>query len=253
MSTATRFQHHRPFPFCPSVPVMGIYKYDTVYDLSLEAVMRFYWNLKSVTFTFAATATMIYDRPHEDPLYYYTHATGTIGIGPPQATGDFLNLVVWLASGAAIPYYESESHTFSDVPFSTTSPRERICGGSTVLSLRADYDWPTTAAPEFPTLFRSDFVVRSDPDRPGRFAIEYRLDALAGNYYLGGTPGRLGWSNPANISTSHPPYIVNTGSFTIGGVSFPYVCFGNAGSYPISFTYTGGTMSATSSDYTYPP
>lgn len=75
---------------------------------------------------------------------------------------------------------------------------------------------------------------------------------MAGSYYIGGTPGRLGWSNPSNVSTaSDPPYIVNSGNFTIGGISFPYVCYGNVSAYPTTFTFTGGTMSATSSAYTY--
>ena len=240
MSTATAFRHHRPFPFCPAAPSRAVYRFDTITNLTLADVMSFYWNLESVAFTFAATGDATFGSTH-----FYSAATGTVGIGPPQRTGNFVNLDYWAYNGAIAR--AASGTNFSDLPSTTTAPRDRVCGNSILFDADCRYSGDASLV-GFPHLFQMSFIVCSDPVHSGRYAIEYRFVIAAGSYTTGQHP-RIVWSNPSYSGAAAPLYI-NAGFFTLGGISFPWGCYGNVHT-PYSVVYTGGTMTCTSSNYTY--
>lgn len=244
VSTATAFKHHRPFPFFPSLP-SGTYTFDIVDNLTLAEVMAFYWNLESASFTFAATGDVLSSGTH-----YYTAATGTVGIGPPQGTGNFANLDEWYYSGAIAR--AASGTALADLPSTTTAPRDRVCAGSLIFSADHAYTAGDPGTVRFPHTFKMEYWVKRSGTYSNRYAIEYRFIVAAGNYYSGTLYPRIAWVNPSYTSAASATLLyIDAGFFTLGGISFPWSCYGNVYYSPLSVTYTGGTMICTSSDYTY--
>ncbi len=243
MSVATAFKHHRAFPFCPPLPT-GTFTFDIVDNLTLAEVMAFYWKLEGAAFTFAATGDVFNGSTHT-----YSAATGTVGIGPPQRTGNFANLDSWHYAGAiARP---AAGTAFSDLPATTTAPRDRVCAGSLILDAAHSYTGDASAV-GFPHTFRMEFWVKRSGTFANRYAIEYRFLIAAGNFYSGGTYACIAWINTSYGSAASSTLLyINSGFFTLGGILFPWGCYGNSYTSPLSVTYTGGTMTCTSTNYSF--
>ena len=226
MSTATAFKYYRAFPFCPSpqFPQPG-----TVSNLSLSDVMAFYWNLETFELTFAGTIT---------------RGVNVFGIGqsitafPPAGTfmdqGLFLGGGMFPDSPTAVP--------FASLPQSPRTPVERVCVNSSFAdSFAGRLNYSDSAAPGLNSA-RFGFGVSSDTANPGMYCVDY--DILVGLTYTiaPGSYIQCAFVH-AGVDPSPPDA---SGSYVIGGITFPWDFYGNAGD-----SFAGIDLSATSSSFTY--
>lgn len=230
MSTATRFKYHRPFPDClvsrDSTDTVGNAPGYAIGNLSLASVMAFFWNLETFTFTFVGT----------DSRFGDTYDFGqTATVFPPSASqatkGKFY-------AGSLFPA-AATSVAFASLPQDPVVPKSRVCSASA----GGGFNFSNTTAPYDISI---DFVfsVFEDSAFPGKYGIYYELEVLLSCTGTGGAR-QVYFQNPNGGSGGT---LLNSGTFTLGGISFPYESYHGSAS---GETATGGTMSATSSDYTY--
>lgn len=207
--------------------------------------MAFFWNLETAVFTFSATATLV-----NGGSTWHTNATGTVGFGPPARSGDFTHPDYWSYTGAVAG--TASGTTFADLG-AVTTPKQRVCKGSIPLGLVFGSDIQHTGSDRSkPTLCNFRFCIVTDDLNTGKYAIEYSFSVTAGNFTSGSSDSaRIAWKNPSASAGASVPTTLNSGTFTIGGHAFSYVCQGNTFFSPFSVTYSGGSMSATSSSFTY--
>lgn len=230
MSTATAFKFPRLFPFCPSNPT-GSY----VGSLTLAQVMAFWWNLEYAELFTSATLGGTYLGSSMG-----CSATGQFElITPGNCSGD------WSATNCGA-YATFNGSALSTTTFAAVAraPRSRMCFTfPTVMSAQRSSD-ASGANGEKNILLT--FAVRLDPVNAGYYAIEYLLFINSRSPFVGGASASLTFQD-----TNPGSNIINSGSFTIAGVSFPYWCSWSGPVGYSSVSTAGGTINALSSLFTY--
>lgn len=219
MSTATRFVSVGYFPY--SLP-SEVAQPGTVSNLTLAQVMDFFWNLETFSLTFTGTVT---------------NGSGTYNFGqtatafPPAGTvmdqGKFYQGGPFPAASSVV--------SFASLPQAALQPWQRVCQTGTFFGFR--YNKSSAPGTNFIDL---SFEVATDLSNAGKYAIAYQLSAL-----LNGSGGLSGvfFQQPGGGSGGT---LGNSGNMTIGGISFPWEFY-----YDPPDTFTGGTLSATSTSFTY--
>lgn len=229
MSTATAFKFFNPFPLCPqdisgTVPASSLH----VDNLSLADAMAFYWNLESLTLTLVGTTTLV-----APPGFF--DCAGRFTLSPIASS------VCDSASNSADCAWYGPS--FSTVPFASfpdiTQPMERVCDPATDGRLLAIQVIDSVANE---AIFIIQFWLGTDPVNSGKYRIYYRFVIERQKGARGGIDWRTDPTPPFTYSA------LTSGVVTIGGLSMTYYSSYRSSGGQIA---TGGTMSASSSSFTY--
>jgi hypothetical protein len=240
MSTATSFQFIDAFPLCVADDSSTFYYY--VRNLTLQQVMSFYWNTETFTITTSASASGTY--PPTTGTYYSGTANGTLTLSPLGVTGDFTQDVFsgttgtngWLKTTSSFDYSLGQN---------STQPRSRVCYASTFTAPYALYLNGDDSTKLNRTFFSFYFVIAKDSVNTGKFCVGYYYDIRFGFSGSGLTQYNIAY-RPTSSGNDF-----NSGTFQINGVTFPYYCSTDLNPSSSGFTTSGGTMTVTSSNYTY--
>lgn len=229
MSTATAFVHPRSFPFCPS-DISGSVPGNATYvdNLTLTQAMAFAWNLETFTLTTSGNVTYTPGPLIADGNSYFT-LSPIASDRYTQAVSN--NFSMWF--GAAFAYL-----AFGSWP-AILQPKSRVCSGSPAVNgTLLDINFEGGAGVGESEI---GFWIGTDPINSGKFRIYYVI-ILA--YQDAGTQTvTMKWDNRSGLSD-----LINSGSITIAGISFDWYCYKDPAT---STTFTGGTLTATSTSFTY--
>ncbi len=256
MSVAASFAALDVFPLClkTSAAIDAAFpgSFRWARNLTLAQVMSFYWNLETFALTTSASASGTFPGGGGGTAYSIT-ANGTLTFSPLGATGDwtedtfFGNFSVTGVTG----WVRADSDGSIPLGRTSTKPRDRVCsvdysitvGPQAAYFIGEDSRGGTYASCDF------QFIIATDSVNSGKYAVGYSFHAKFVSTPI--TPTFFYISYRHAGSGSPPSSVFNTGSFTIGGVSFDYWCETDLPPTSTGFTTSGGTMVATSSDYTY--
>lgn len=232
MSTAQKFGFKQPFPLCLEVVDSGS---DYVGGLTLAQIMALFWNLETFTLSTDATAHMVSSL---GPIWDVS-AVGDIVFSPISTTGDWTPIDTFLNIGVFKDFYAGT------VGYSQTSkaPINRVCN-STIGWFTFGTGGSSSGNTPFVDLILTQKI---DPLDATKYAVEYDMFVANASTFHDGDSVTVGFTPSGGFGN-----VINTGVFTISGIDFPYVCScdrSTGGS--LTVTTTGGTLSATSSDYTY--
>lgn len=246
MSTATRFKFHQPFPVCikttAECDAISV-AHDWVRNLTLTQVMAFFWNLETFTLTTAASVSA---------TGYSGTANGTFTLSPLAVSGDWTEDFFGANNTPPVSvngWIEVDGTTaelaFGDV---STQPRERVCHqplfkGAVALYLLGQ----DTRGSDYSYCY-FDLIVARDSVNAGKYAIGHYMLADFPIFDVSGTPTPSGYH--LGFSTRLTAGF-GSGTFTLGGITFPYHFGTTLPSGTPGYTATGGTVTATSSNYTY--
>lgn len=232
MSTASSFVSIGSFPFCVPAYTFG----DYVGGLTLAQVMAFFWNLETATFSFAATAQLTVTPPG---TVVNVSMTGDLVLSPLDTTGDLTAIDTFSNSGVTKDFWSST------VAYSAVSkaPRDRVCNIVPLWFIFGTGGLSSATAPYCEMLF--DVCI--DPGDSTKYAIMYNI-FCNNNANAAGEFISLYFFPTASGSVN----TLNTGTFTLAGITFPYACTcSRATSGSAVVTTTGGTLTCSSSNYSY--
>lgn len=230
MSSSSRFVSVGHFPWCLSSVAAGD---GVVSNLTLAQVMEFWWNLETFTLTFTGTLT--------DRSGMLTYDFGqTLTAFPPSSTANETALTEGKFYQASLFPAASSFVALASLPQSPVAPRDRVCSADALFGL---YFREPISANKWVELF---FRVFTDATNSGKYAIQYEIDVNFAKNDGGRHVGCV-FLQPGVWGAGTPPD--NTGSMTIGGISFPWEFYVAHSDGPD--TFTGGTLSATSTSFTY--
>lgn len=241
MSTAAKFAALDVFPQCLRSSATAGTFYQWTRNLTLAQVMAFYWNLETFTLTTSASVSGTYAGKT-----YSGTANGTFTLSPLGVTGDWTADTFDQGSGpGTLGWTRAASGTTLSAGDSSTAPRARVCiqGTLDVAPLAISLNDSRGSQYFSGSVY---FVIATDSVNAGKYAIG---SALFLYFPLTGSDSSVGTFLIYYISTSSGggSYPIANGTFTVGGFSFPYY---SSTDLP-SATTSGGTLTATSSDYTY--
>lgn len=225
MSVATPFLHLGSFPFCVgdisgTIPAT----FDSIDNLTLADVMGFFWNLETLEFVTAGSASN----------GNTTDCTGVASIHPVTDNTPFDE------GGASGCWYGEVTSGTAWASFPAfRQPRERVCYASSsqnIASLSGSY---ITGA--FEATWSVSFRVGLDPVNSGKYVLYYEFSFDFEDVGDGGP--LIAFRNPANNSGA----VLVSGTITVGGFTMNW----EATDFGTSSSNTGLDLSATSSYYTY--
>jgi len=229
MSLTTAFKFAEPFPFCVSDISGSPGSADYISNLTLTQVMDFYWNVESVTIDTVGTGTN---------GAASINATQASVMSPPSSTYFTQGSI---DNGGWFPTFNTDE-LFVDWP-PINEPYERVCYGTQASGIDGYVvRWTMNLGDGFNSLNIS-FILSQDPSNPGNYRLYY-LFIIDYWGFSGADSALLRWANPAVGAGPYTP--ITTGTFTVNGLTFNYASYANSGT-----STTGGTMSATSSAYSY--
>lgn len=223
MSTAINFATLSPFPWCVVDPAPPIH-FDFIGNLTLAQVMEIYWNTETLVITTTGTATVGGNT---------ANGTGTTSIAQPTSTlydEGSTSVTGWLPIVSSMTPWASWP--------SPNQPRARVCGdtpGSVVAlngRLSSNHD----------SSFGFSLFLTNDPSNAGRYRLYYLFQFVV--YDSPSLNVRVGWQNPAQPTGGVTVY--NTGTFSAFGLTFSFNAIRST-----TASATGGTMSASSTSFTY--
>lgn len=203
---ATAFAFRQPFPFCPQ-EISGSVPSGTSYldNLTLAEVMDFAWNLETFTLTSAGSAT--------DGTYT---ADGSMNFTlAPIASSRF---DVGNLEDGSMWYGDAFGDTSLGSWPSIREPRDRVCHptqtvtGCLFQSLGEDTGGSSA-------VYEVGFWVGTDPSNAGRYRLYYDFSLAA----FDGPSSEVG-IRFTNVSSIGGYSVVNSGTFTIGTLSFNWYC-----------------------------
>lgn len=229
MSTAAPFRYHRSFPFCVtdisgSVSVHATY----VDNLTLTQVMAFAWNLETFTLSTTGTATVGADVAYGDMSFTLQ----------PIFSGEMENAEsvdggMWFGDAFA----GMATTSWPDI----LQPKERICRATTAVNgcLLDLYAYNTGTLHH---QLEAKFWIGTDPGNAGKFRLYYEIGYDARD--LGPGTTAIFWTNesaaPGGMTS------ITSGTITIAGITLNWYSNKTTGA-----SHTGGTMSASSTSFTY--
>lgn len=230
MPTATSFVSLGWFPHVPSTTSPGGVIID---NISLADMMAIFWNTASFDLAFTGTASTT------SPASTVT-MTGTYSLDPAGFTGSLWDEqsngpCVWLGDGTA-------QDVFANAP-SAVVPRERLnAPGADVTQYRHLLELNVESTTVTPAAASVNFYFTADPTNSGKYRFHYAFNFEASN---GGSPSMRFTSSSTALGTDGYTTITSGGTFTLFGLTLTYY------SGYIGDSYTGGTMSGSSSVFTY--
>ena len=230
MSTAVAFVFPGSFPFCVT-NISGVVNGAASYldNLTLAQAMGFAWNIETFTLDTTGTATVGSDT-----------ATGTMTFTlSPIASG----LMSYAALNDGSMWFGAAltRRIFSSWP-AVRVPVARICQPSmTVNGTLVDLNSDDNNAGTYRAENEIGFWVGTDPNNAGKYRLYYRILVKARDPATATV--EILWDNRSSVSglTS-----ITNGTITIGGLTFAYYSYKTTGA-----SHTGGTMSASSTSFTY--
>jgi hypothetical protein len=242
VSNTPKFNYAGLFPVCP-IPNPSPSNWDSYIDnLDISQVMPFFWSLESFTLTTVGTVTTVAPDPHPGTANY-----GFSFVLNPMSCSAVFDLAQ-IYSGGFFFGKDAAQGAFSGMPLGRI-PRARVCGptGPSISALDVFYAFLFNSS-NFSCFANLAFAIGTDPVNGGKFRIysTIKIDcrpASGGGLMLWQTiPPAGGYSSWISITN---------GTLVIGGITFPwYSSYRAGGGSPVA-TYTGGTLSATSLNYTY--
>lgn len=237
MSTAINFATLSPFPDCPFSTaqfdsVFGAGFYQWARNLTLSQAMKFYWNLENFTLTTSASVSGSFGGKT-----YSGTANGTFTFNPPAVTGDWTeddlsgNIGGWIFNNLSSPYTPSK-------------PRERVCSHTAYPVQVASVVLSDTRGSNYAGA-DIEVVLAEDSVNAGKYAIGINFFL---SFPLTGSDGSIG-AVSIDYIYAVPSHSFNSGTFTLGGVTFNYWCGVSLALSGLSTS--GGTLACSSSDYTY--
>ena len=226
MSTATAFKSIGYFPFCVTDVSGSSTTWDYVDNLTLTQVMAFYWNLETLSLSTTGTATV---------GAATADGTQTTDLNPVASTHYTRGSA---DQGGWFPAF-ADTRTFASWP-AFTEPMERVCNDQTTPGAFVRISMDVAVGSSFLSL---SFKVGTDPVNSGKYRI-YCFFILSYAASSGSDNAEIRWQN-LNVSTAGFTAIT-TGTFTVLGHTFSYRSLKTVGA-----SHTDGTMSASSSSYTY--
>lgn len=229
MSTAAAFKFPWSFPFCVG-EISGDVRIGAAHldDLTLSQVMAFAWNLEACTLTTTGSSTLAGNTADGDI---------SLTLNPPFSSemenGVLNDGSMWFGNAFSVLPWASWP--------SIRQPVERICNpvqtvAGTLLDLYA-YNTGTLH-----TEASIAFWVGTDPVNSGKYRLYYYISITSDDLVLGTT--QIKWSHEASISGMTA---FNSGTITIGGLTFNWYSFYTSGSTPSGT----GAMTASSTLFTY--
>lgn len=204
--------------------------------------MSFYWNTETFTITTSASVSGTY--PPITGTYYSGTANGTLTLSPLGVTGDFTEDSFSGANGT-LGWLKPTSSIYFSLGQNSTQPRDRVCIASGFSYPTALYLNGNDSTKFNRTGFSFYFIITKDSVNTGKFAIGYNYDVIFGF----SAPGLLLYNIAYGKNSSSNDF--NNGTFQINGITFPYYCSTDLPTSSSGFTTSGGTMTVTSSNYTY--
>ena len=230
MSTATKFVSLGNFPFCPLTSSISN-------PITLSQAMEFYWNLETFSLSFSGTLTNSYG------TFDFSQSTTAF---PPSAS--FMNQGRFYVGG---PFPSNPTVvSLSSLPSNPKQPRERVCypqedpNGYTPIYTYYPFGFRYSKSGSVGDNFVDvSFWIFNDTVDPTKWFVAFHLQTIFTSSVL------LNYMQ-AFFTNFDDPTITSpwqTGTITIGGLSFAW-----KSAYGPSITSaTGGTMSATSTNFTY--
>ena len=241
MSTAHKFAVMRTFPTClpttgPSGNTIGFGAAAYVNGITLSQLMALYWNLETFTFTTSVSATK-----SSGGHTYIGSGNATFTVNPLGVTGDLARLDTY--SGNKNAMMAGTSYSAGQ---GVNAPAKRVCRANANPALNPIINLlcSSSSGSQYESL-NLEFAAEIDSTNASKFAVRYGIYIVFPMIYSGSVLG-------AQIRYTHLTVIggtlINSGSFTIGGISFPYKCYYDTGT---PTTSSGGTLTATSGSFTY--
>lgn len=238
MSTAQNFAFPQAFPWgCVQniANAMDIFSAAYVENVALANAMTFAWNMETFTITTSGSATRAGDVANGDCTFTLSPiASNRFTEGYLEDQSLWVDGPVGFANVAA----------FASWPQSL-QPNARVCvRTSTFLGIDGTLLLLAASAPASPTAELGDlgFWIGTDPNNAGKYRVYYSFSlyfAHSSDFpYM-----RWQHQNPAGGSDT----LIASGTISIAGLSFNYFAFVD----PDSDSSTGGTMSASSTLFTY--
>jgi hypothetical protein len=224
MTTAVGFASLSPFPFCPSDVSGSLTAFSHIDNLTLTQVMQFAWNLENFTITRTGTGTRGAATANPGGTFTFNAITDTKGT---KGAG----------AGMMLAYLPPPETAWASWP-ATRAPRARVCYQSTGFNGQILFMDMVDASGDF--YGEIQFYVGTDPVNSGKYRIYYSFE-FSETKTVGADNVTMRFTDPGFTADT----TIATGTFTIGAHSFSY-----RSSYD-GTSSTGGTMSATTSDYTY--
>ncbi len=224
MSTAAKFLFYNPLPWCPTS--LSATLFDHVDNLTIDQVMAFYWNAETLQFSTVGTATR---------FSATVNGTRTADINP---IGSTFFTEGSISAGGWYPSVAGNTAFASWPPINP--PRSRVCqvtGSGSCVNLSMDNGDGNSG-------LSLSLLIGTDPVNTGQFRIYYFYYLDYWGFGGGGDNVELRFQNQAQPTTGMTT--ISTGTFTVLGYTFNYRSLKS----PLA-SHTGGTMSATSSSYTY--
>lgn len=224
MSTAAPFVSIGSFPWCVTDLGSGGTA-NFIDNLTLDQVMAFYWNIETISFTTSGTSTA---------SSATAGGTFTTAINP-ASSGFFTRGFV---SGGGWFTVVSGNTALASFP-AINQPMDRCClagGQNLVVDMGMDNG-------DGQSQMSLELLIGTDSGNVGKYRLYY---FFIFDYYkqVGSDTAEIRWCNPA---LSFGSFIsIATGTFSISGLTFNYKCGKLTGT-----SSTGGTMTASSSSFTY--
>lgn len=243
MSTATRFGAIGPFPSCVPEHSPGI---AYVGGLSLSDVMAFFWNIETFTLTTSVSVSLKATAGATPPAGtgYSIAASGNVVASPAGVTGSWSPATNYVRTLGAM-----FTGVSSAIGATSCQPKNRVCS-STLSPSYLIFATSASGSGSPPPRFEVSFNIVQDPTTAGLYAVEYEVSGTNSTSHDGATLQVVfGAYSPAG----GPGVLINSGSFTVAGISFPYWCY-FVYSYPSNYNNlvtSGGTITASSTLFTY--
>lgn len=228
MSVATPFKSLTVFPYDLAT---GRVYLDVVDNLTLAQVMAFYWNLETFSLTFSGTLS----RSGES----YNFGNNLYAFSP---SSTFFNEGKFYR-GSLFPDESTSFVSLGSLSSAAVAPRARVAAETNYWGLnfrKVDTGDDLSGDAE---VF---FSIGHDLVNTGKYVVNYVFEITLSRWF--DTLARSLRVYFLSPGVTVGGTVANTGTVTIGGIAFPWQCEYEGSPTTIS----GGSMSATSTSFTYP-
>ena len=240
MSVAEKFISIGAFPIYVGVPRYGDFwqGYPYVGDLTLAQVMALFWNLEHLTFTASCWARFTDANNNIETI----DLNGSISLAPASSSGGFSNFTNFFGNDSGLHRVFTPTAGSS----SARKPRDRVCVGNILTDYAAIAVDVLANAGQVASLTLQLGVLK-DPINTGKYRVHHYFSLYVRSNQANppASLGSVGWGGFA-----WSPYN-SSGTMTIAGITFPWRFHATTIMPGVTISTTGGTISATSSNFTY--
>lgn len=232
MSLTTAFKFAEAFPFCAEDLSTTFPGASFIANVSLSDAMAFAWNLETFSLTATASTTRSGNTFVANATYTLNPISSSVFDEANHGTG-FGGGRMWFGDAFG-------QTSFGSWPL-IREPYERVCYDGAVTG----YAFNSTARLSSDTnqFLGLVFAIGTDTVNIGMYRIYYTITL---NRFSAASPlATVIWQDPAQ--TPPPGTLINSGTFSIGPLTFSYDCYADGTSS------SGGTITSTDGYFTYPP